>query len=79
MAKFQGTVAEHIADVFLFNNAGLMGTERADDVTPGGEREHGLFGQEQADFVALLNSGGPVEGVVGEPHYGQYLQDYFFV
>jgi len=27
MAKFEGTVAEHIADVFDFNSAGLMGAE----------------------------------------------------
>ena len=55
MAKFEGTVAEHLADVFDFNSAGLMGAERATRNTPGGDREHGLFGQEQSDFVALLN------------------------
>jgi hypothetical protein len=77
MAKFAGTVSEHIQDVFENNSAGLMGTERADDVTPGGEREFGLFGQAQSEFVALLNSeDNPVEG---QPHYGQWLQDFFFV
>ena len=28
MAKFEGTVAEHIADVFDFNSAGPIATER---------------------------------------------------
>jgi hypothetical protein len=51
MAKFTGTVSEHIQDVFASNNAGQMGTERADDVTPGGDREFGLLGQAQSDLL----------------------------
>ena len=77
MAKFEGTVSEHIQDVFLFNNAGQMGTERADDVTPGGERDLGQFGQAQSDFVAQLNSDD--NPFPGQPHYGEWLQEFFFV
>lgn len=78
MAKFEGTVAEHLADVFDFNSAGLMGAERATRNTPGGDREHGQFGQEQSDFVALLND--PATNTFeGDPHYGQWLQDFFLV
>ena len=76
MAKFEGTVAQHTADVFEFNSAGQMGIERATDVVPGGVREHGVFGQEQSAFVAELNAAA-VEPVV-DPHYGQWLQDNFF-
>ena len=77
MAKFEGTVSEHIQDVFLFNNAGQMGTERADDVTPGGERDLGQFGQAQSDFVAQLNSDD--NPFPGQPHYGEWLQEFFLV
>jgi hypothetical protein len=77
MAKFTGTVSEHIQDVFASNNAGPMGTERADDVTPGGEREFGEFGQAQSEFVALLNS--KDNPFIGQPHYGEWLQDFFFI
>ena len=77
MAKFEVTVSEHIQDVFLFNNAGQMGTERADDVTPGGERDLGQFGQAQSDFVAQLNSDD--NPFPGQPHYGEWLQEFFFV
>jgi hypothetical protein len=77
MAKFTGTVSEHIQDVFQFNNAGPMGTERADDVTPGGDRDFGQFGQAQSDFVAQLNSDD--NPFPGQPHYGEWLQDFFFV
>jgi hypothetical protein len=77
MARFEGTVAEHTADVFEFNFAGPMGVERATDVVPGGEREHGLFGQEQSAFVAVLNDAA-ADPVVNGPHYGQWLQDEFF-
>jgi hypothetical protein len=38
-----------------FNSAGLMGAERATGNTPGGDREHGAFGQAQSDFIAVLN------------------------
>jgi len=78
MAKFEGTVAEHIADVFDFNSAGPIATERATRNTPGGDREHGQFGQEQSDFVAVLND--PATNTfAGDPHYGQWLQDFFLV
>jgi hypothetical protein len=78
MAKFGGTVSEHIVDVFQFNNAGQMGTERADDVTPGGAREFGAFGQAQHSFVAALNAG-DVAGVEPGTHYGQWLHDDWFI
>jgi hypothetical protein len=55
-----------------------MGSERATRNTPGGDREHGAFGQAQSDFVAVLND--PVTNTFeGDPHYGQWLQDFFFV
>jgi hypothetical protein len=66
-----------IQDVFDFNNAGLMGTERADDVTPGGDREFGQFGQEQSDFVVLLTSDD--NPFPGQSHYGEWLQGFFFI
>jgi hypothetical protein len=78
MARPQGTVSEHIGDVFEFNFAGQMGAERAPDVTPGGAREHGEFGQQQSAWVTSLND--PVTNPVdGDPHYGQWLQDHWFI
>ena len=57
MAKFTGSVSEYLEDVFEHQEeAPLMGVERAVDATPGGDREFGEFGQQQSDFVALLNS-----------------------
>jgi hypothetical protein len=55
-----------------------MGTERATDVTPGGDREYGAFGQAQSEFIAVLNDP-DTNSFAGDPHYGQWLQDYFFI
>jgi hypothetical protein len=58
-----------------------MGAERAPDVSDGGYRDHGVFGQAQSDVVAAINDGGGV-GVPGYEagmHYGEWLQDYWLL
>jgi hypothetical protein len=66
-------------DLFDFNNASLMGAARAPDVSDGGDRDHGVFGQAQSDFVADLNNDAASTGYPAGTNYGEYLQDYFFV
>jgi hypothetical protein len=81
MAKPGETVSEHISDLLEGNdNVGQMGAARAVDVTPGGDREFGLFGQEQSLTVQLFNNDYYVDLLGVEPgtHYGEWLHNDWF-
>jgi hypothetical protein len=58
------------------DNANAVGIERAARNSNGGDRAHGVFGQEQSTIVARINAGETLEDGYTYDNYGQFLQDW---